>query len=97
MIKIYLNKLQWLWLTTELKTIVETAPVKDAELESLNLAEMYRRKIHELTFYKPGKMGMKMSLTQVEGYALNNYFANYDDQYDIFLRPLIEPKLLAGK
>lgn len=97
MIKVYLNKLQWSWLAAEVKTIVETAPVKDMELESLCIADMYRKRIHSLTFYKPGKDGMVISLTQVEAYAINNYFAGYNDSYDIFLRPMIEPKLLAGK
>lgn len=96
-IKLYLNKLQWQWLSAELRAIVEIAPVKDYELESLFLAEMYSRRLHAFTFYKPGKMGMCFSFTQTEGYALNNYFADNSDQYDVLFRMLMEPKLLPGK
>lgn len=95
-IKIYLNKLQWQWLSSELRKVVEVAPVQDAEIESLVLAEMFCRRLHAFTFYKPGNMGMCFNLTQTEAYAINNYFADVSDQYNVLLRMMIEPKLLPA-
>lgn len=96
-IKIYLNKLQWQWLVNELVDIAEITPVLHFEAESCLLAEMYRRRLHAFTFYKPGKMGMCFTFSASEAFAINKYFSRHSNAYNTMVRMLIEPKLLPGK
>lgn len=93
-----LNKLQWELFCTLVKQVVHITPVQDFELESTTIMEIYHRHLHNLTFYKPNKKGyMKISLQLSEAYAINLFWAHKSDEYNVFIRPQLEPQLPSPK
>lgn len=95
---INLNKLQWQLFCTLVKAVVEITPVEDFELESTTIMELYHRQLHNLTFYRPNKKGMmKISLQLSEAYAINLFWAHRSDDYNVFIRPQLEPQLPSPK
>ena len=88
------NNLQWKLFCTLVKTVVEITPVEDYELESTTIMELYHRQLHNLTFYKSNKKGlMKISVQLSEAYAINLFWAHRSDEYNVFIRPQLEPQL----
>ncbi|MGZ5302523.1 MAG: hypothetical protein ACXWDO_00275 [Bacteroidia bacterium] len=97
-ITLHLNFLQWSWLANKVRETAECAPVKGYELQSLVIQDMYHRRLHAFTFYvDKSKMGMRITLNQYEGQAINQYFTAAFKEYGVFMQMFIEPKLLAGK
>lgn len=93
-----LNKLQWELFCTLVKQVVHITPVEDFELESTTIMELYHRQLHNLTFYKPNKKGqMKISLQLSEAFAINLFWAHRSQEYNIFIRPHLEPQLPGSK
>ncbi|MCZ2298215.1 MAG: hypothetical protein LC134_01905 [Chitinophagales bacterium] len=94
-VKIQLNKLQWSFLSSELKNVIEQAPVKDLEVESLVIAECYHRLIQKFTFFPTGKRETSITFTQAEAWAINKYFAT-NDLYNVFIRIYLEPLIMPA-
>jgi hypothetical protein len=96
-VKLHLNQMQWEWLSASIRKVAMVAPLKDYELSTCIIAEMYKRRLHSFTFYSPGKMGMCISLHQSEGYAINEFFGSTSDDYNMYIRIQLEPHLIKGK
>lgn len=93
-ISLNLNKLQWEVFKNLIQSVIEIFPVEDFELESATIIELYHRQLHNLTFYKPNKKGvMKLSLQLSEAYAINLFWAPRSQDYNVFIRPQLEPQL----
>lgn len=97
-IKIKLNYQQWEVLQKCILLVNENAPVKEFELESYVIMDLYKRNMYRITVWDPGgdntvSIGLKYS----EAHALENFFAWRSKEYNIFLRPLIEPKLVPAR
>lgn len=93
-----LNKLQWSLFCSLVKYVVELTPVEDFELESTTIMELYHRQLHNLTFYKPNKKGvMKLTLQLSEAFAINLFWAHQSDDYNVFIRPQLEPQLPTSR
>jgi hypothetical protein len=95
-LKLKLNQLQWQLLANDLKTVMQLAPVKGFEIETLVLAEMYLTK---MKFFEvaPYQKQISLSLSMVQAYAINRFLGPHSENYNTFLRMMIEPKLLPGK
>jgi len=69
------------------------APVEDWEVESTVVADCYKRLLHKFEFFPTGKKHITFNLKLSESFAINNIFSPTSDDYNAFVRPLIEPKL----
>jgi hypothetical protein len=92
-IKLYIGKLQWIFLTNNLKQVAQIAPAEDWELETYVIAECYKRLLHKFTFFPTNKNKTTISLKLSEATAINNFFAPQSSEYNIFIRPHLEPHL----
>ncbi|HJV19300.1 MAG TPA: hypothetical protein VJ552_05425 [Sediminibacterium sp.] len=93
-----LNKLQWELLCALVRVVVEQCPVEEFELESTTIMELYHRQLHNFTFYKQNKSGnMKITLQLSEAYAINLYWGPRSGQYNVFIRPQLEPQLPSSR
>lgn len=96
-VKIIINKMQWEWLQENVRKVAMVAPLIGYELETCTIAEMYKRRLHAFTFYTPGKFGMAFSFQQSEAIAMNRFFGDTSEDYNVFIRALLEPKLIPAK
>lgn len=96
---IHLNKLQWQMLKGLVEATILMAPVKDYEVETLCICEMYKRRIDIFTFYrkKGNSNTMRINLSITEAYAIDFYFGDFSDNYNKFIRAEIQPKLPVSK
>lgn len=93
-----INKLQWELLCALVRVVVEQCPVEEYELESTTIMELYHRQLHNFTFYKQNKKGhMKFTMQLSEAYAINLYWAPRSGQYNVFIRPQLEPQLPSSR
>lgn len=94
--KIKLNYQQWQMLQKCILLVNKNAPVKEFELESYVI--MDKRNMYRLTVWDPqGDNHVTIGLKYAEAHALENFFAWRSSEYNIFLRPLIEPKLVPAR
>ena len=84
-------------LANDLKYIMGVAPIKDWELESLLIAELYLNKMKKFTVMPYSSDEISLSLTQPQAYAINKLLGNFSNNYNIYIRLLLEPQLLPGK
>jgi len=83
-------------LANDLKTVMQLAPVKGYEIETLVLAELYlsRTKFFEV---QPYQKEITLTLSMVQAYAINKFLGSFSNTYNTYLRMMIEPHLLPGK
>lgn len=96
-IKLNLNKLQWSFLTSNIKIVAQNTPIEDWELQSYVMAECYIRLLSNFTFFPSGKTTISIKLKCSEATAINEYFAATSEDYNVFIRLLLEPKLPSSK
>jgi hypothetical protein len=77
----------------DLKMVFEQTPVKDWELHSYIIADLYKNKMAFFTVYPYSSKGVKLNLSMVQAIAINEFFAAHSEHYNIFLRLKIEPQL----
>lgn len=95
-IKLKLKHLHWQLLANDVRIVTEAAPVAGWEIETLVIADLYLSKMKFFTV-EPYDKEIKLSLTMVQAYAINRFLGNHSNQYNVYLRLMIEPKLLQGK
>lgn len=92
-IKPHLNRFQWTFLANNVKEVTQITPVEDWELESYVIAECYNRLLHKFTFFPSSPNKTTLSLKLSEATAINNFFSPQSSEYNIFIRPHLEPHL----
>lgn len=93
-ITVALNNFQWVLMNQELQRIIPLAPIKNLEVESLVMAELYKSKISQFLFFTPKSDGqMRLKLSAAEAFSINKILGRYSEQYNIFIRIHIESKL----
>lgn len=95
-IRLKLKQLHWHILADELRMAMQAAPVKGWELQTYIMADMYEKKMAFFQIYPYTSKGVKLSLTQVQAIAINQYLGAHSEAYNVMLRILIEPKLILG-
>jgi hypothetical protein len=81
-------------LADELRSVTEAAPVKDWELETYIIADLYLKKKVFFDIYPNSNKGVTLSLSMIQAIALNNYLAVHSRHYNALLRIYIEPFLI---
>jgi hypothetical protein len=78
------------------QTVLKT-PVKDWELETYIISELFTK---HMAFWKilPSrkKYKIKKNLSMIQAFAVNNYFSATSEEYNMVLRIKIEPFLLMA-
>lgn len=80
-----------------MQQLTELAPVEDWQVESCLIAEVYKEKISQFTFFPAGKKEIILSFSWSEAFAINNYFSATNPAYNAFLRQFLEPQLPPTK
>ena len=96
-VKLKLKRLHWQLLCDDIKAVMPIAPAQGWELQTMIIADLYLSKMKMFEVEPYGSDEIKLSLTQVQGYALNQFLGNFSKLYNIYIRMMIEPKLLPGK
>jgi hypothetical protein len=71
-------------------------PIKEWELESYVISDLYVKKMQFFEIYPYTKKGVKLNLTMIQAIAINSLFGATSDKYNVLLRLMIEPKLIMG-
>ena len=97
-VNISLNYVQWYLLQKLVLIMVQQCPIAEWELESYVIIELYKRHTYRLTVWEPnGNNEMTMALKFYEAHALNNFWCCHSDDYNRYLRQLIEPKFTPAR
>jgi len=96
-LKLSINKLQWIFLTNNLKQVVENSPIQDWELHSYTMCDCYERLLKKFTFFPADKKKISINLKLSEAQAINEYFAATSTTYNVILRMKLEPQLPPSK
>jgi hypothetical protein len=96
-VKLKLKRLHWQLLADDVKAVMPIAPARGWELQTMIIADLYLSKMKMFEVEPYGSDEIKISLTQVQAYAINQFLGSFSKNYNIYLRMMIEPKLLPGK
>ena len=73
--------------------MVVLTPVEDWQLESCVIAETYKKKMLQFTFFPSGKKHISISFSWAEAFAINNFYSANSDVYNVLIRQFLESKL----
>lgn len=94
-IKLRLSNFQWTLMKRLVEQVVELAPIKDYEVESCVISDMYKHKLQQFTFYtgSGNNRDMAMTFTNTEAFAMHTLFGDQSNDFNVFIRIHLEPQL----